>query len=214
MECSCKGRAASFTVDYYISAQWVTGSTCTGNLEGNWRGTFCSSTCPALSPAFVRSNKFFLSPLWTFHALLGYFAVFLSRNQLRFAVFGMFNKPDISGKPQCLCACIGTVGPPCLEHIMFITGAVCACSSWAEGLTIPKTHSGFLWSTHRQWTELKFQGGQQPNWHNNPDGLLNIWISPPKLKKKKSPSWTQAKFPREEGKCVQRNPDVEHLGWM
>lgn len=75
-------------------------------------------------------------------------------------------------------------------------------------------HSGLLWSTRRQWTELKFQGGQQPNWHNNPDGLLNIWISPPKLKKKKKPNWTQAKFPREEGKCVQRNADVEHLGWM
>lgn len=119
----------------------------------------------------------------------------------------MFNEPDISGKPESLCACIGTVSPRCLEHIMFITGAGFACSSWGS--------PGLLWSTHRQRTELKFQGGQQPNWHNNLDGLLNIWISPPKFKKKKkSPSWAKAKFPREEGKCVQRNTDVEHLSWM
>lgn len=103
MEHSCKGRAASFTADYYISAQWVTGSTCTGNLEGNRHRAFCSSTCPAVSPAFVQSDKLFLSPVWTFHALLGYLEIFLSRNQLRFSLFGMFNEADISGKPQSVC---------------------------------------------------------------------------------------------------------------
>lgn len=103
MEHSCKGRAASFTADYYISAQWLTGSTCTGNLEGNRHRAFCSSTCPAVSPAFVQSDKLFLSPVWTFHALLGYLEIFLSRNQLRFSLFGMFNEADISGKPQSVC---------------------------------------------------------------------------------------------------------------